>query len=437
MGTHPIFESDFDCLTDEARDVKMSVGVSGNVPRLSISTILNDKLHLEYFREFLNFKDQRLITLHREIRKFRCNVPNVPHSTNTEEENSEKRTDQEAEDIIRDQLLYSALSNVSEITKDAVNVCKRTSEELNGEAQRIIRNYGDILEWRDGENSRVVIEFRKKLEKGIVKDEDLENIEDFIECILEKKAIDFGKSKHYKALMVEVFTDKALSLDNLLSYEPMHSTFEEFMKHEKSMDVLSFYLMSCDFRVRYDQMKDADRVNYSRQLYQKLENLGFSENVKTQIANEMKKLKQNSFELPVRQALTTLQTVYLPLFLRSSNYRDLLNQLIQEAGLIKSEIEQKHKDNLSNDLSTYHPESIYFRPLSGHLYLGHIDSLGRYRSETQSGPLAKLLISKEKKSFTITFKSWGQSQKDNEKAEEEAWKTARMIIADIISFTTK
>ena len=115
--------------------------------------------------------------------------------------------------------------------------------------------------------------------------------------------------------MVEVFTDKALSLDNLLSYEPMHSAFEEFMKQEKSMgkseyffmsenlfsDVLSFYLMSCDFRVRYDQMKDADRVNYSRQLYQKLENLGFSENVKTQIANDMKKLKQNSFELPVRQ----------------------------------------------------------------------------------------------------------------------------------------
>ena len=26
----------------------------------------------------------------------------------------------------------------------------------------------------------------------------IENIEDFIECILEKKAIDFGKSKHYK-----------------------------------------------------------------------------------------------------------------------------------------------------------------------------------------------------------------------------------------------
>ena len=35
--------------------------------------------------------------------------------------------------------------------------------------------------------------------------------------------------------MVEVFTDKALSLDNLLSYGPMHSAFEEFMKQEKSM----------------------------------------------------------------------------------------------------------------------------------------------------------------------------------------------------------
>lgn len=399
----------------------VSAVVSGNVPRLS--TILNDKLHLEYFREFLNFKEQRLITLHREIRKFRCNAPDIVVKAVVDEE-----------DKIRDQLLYSALSNVSEITKDAVNICKRTSEELNGEAQRILRNYGDILEWRDGD-SRVVIEFRKKLEKGVVKDEDLENIENFIEMILDKKAIDFGNSKYYKALMVEVFTDKSLSLDNILSYGPMHSAFEDFMKHEKSMDVLSFYLMSCDFRVRYDQMKEADRVNYSRQLFQKLENLGFSENVKTQISNEMRKLKQNSFELPVRQALTTLQTVYLPLFLRSSNYRDLLNQLIQEAGLIKSEIEQKHRDNLSNDFSIYRPEAIYFRPLSGHLYLGHIDSLGRYRSETQTGPLAKLLISKEKKSFTITFKSWGQSQKDSEKAEEEAWKTARMIIADIISFT--
>ena len=46
------------------------------------------------------------------------------------------------------------------------------------------------------------------------------------------------------ALMVEVFTDKALSLDNLLSYEPMHSAFEEFMKHEKSMGKSEYFFMS-------------------------------------------------------------------------------------------------------------------------------------------------------------------------------------------------
>merc|ERR1712131_501504 len=117
------------------------------------STILNDKLHLEYFREFLNYKDQRLITLHREIRKFRCNVPNVPHSTNTEEQNSEKRTDEETEDIIRDQLLYSALSNVSEITKDAVNVCKRTSEELMERLRELFEIMG--IFW-NGETEKIL-----------------------------------------------------------------------------------------------------------------------------------------------------------------------------------------------------------------------------------------------------------------------------------------
>ena len=45
-------------------------------------------------------------------------------------------------DSIREQLLYSALHNVTEITRDSVNVTKRTAEELNAEGQRIIRSYG-------------------------------------------------------------------------------------------------------------------------------------------------------------------------------------------------------------------------------------------------------------------------------------------------------
>ena len=45
-------------------------------------------------------------------------------------------------DSIRAQLLNSALSNISEITQDSINIAKRTSEELNAEAQRILRSYG-------------------------------------------------------------------------------------------------------------------------------------------------------------------------------------------------------------------------------------------------------------------------------------------------------
>lgn len=289
------------------------------------------------------------------------------------------------------------------------------------------------------QESKIIVGFRKKLEKGIVKDEDLSDIESYVEKVLDRKVDTFIGSKHYKALMVEVFTDKSLSLDNLLSYKPMHDAFKQFMQREKSADVLSFYLMSCDYRARYDQMGDKDRILFSNQLYQKLESLGFSENVRSQIFHEMKKLKQNSFELPARQALTTLQTVYLPLFLRSNYYRELLNLTINEAGLIKTEIDQKQRDNTSeSDFSTslYRPESIYFRPLSGHLYLGHIDSLGRYRSETLSEehPIQKILLAKEsKKKFSLNFRGFITNPKDLEKAEEEAWKTARMIIADIIS----
>ena len=35
--------------------------------------------------------------------------------------------------------------------------------------------------------------------------------------------------------MVEIYTDKTLTLDKLLRYAPMHSAFKEFMQAEKSM----------------------------------------------------------------------------------------------------------------------------------------------------------------------------------------------------------
>lgn len=47
-------------------------------------------------------------------------------------------------DSIRAQLLNSALSNISEITQDSINIAKRTSEELNAEAQRILRSYRSV-----------------------------------------------------------------------------------------------------------------------------------------------------------------------------------------------------------------------------------------------------------------------------------------------------
>jgi len=50
----------------------------------------------------------------------------------------------------------------------------------------------------------------------------IENIEDFIECILEKKAIDFGKSKHYKGSNENILIWVARSAGPIL---------DQFFKH--------------------------------------------------------------------------------------------------------------------------------------------------------------------------------------------------------------
>ena len=69
------------------------------------------------------------------------------------------------------------------------------------------------------------------------------------------------------------------------------------------------------------------------------------------------------------------------------------------------------------------PELIYYRPLSGHLYLGHIDSLGRYRSETlQTGPIQRILAAREKERTKYTLARLIGPSKIDEKTEEEAWK---------------
>ena len=64
-----------------------------------------------------------------------------------------------------------------------------------------------------------------------------------------------------------------------------------------------------------------------------------------------------------------------------------------------------------------------------------MDSLGRYRSETlQTGPIQRVLAAKEKERKKYTFSRLLGPTKVDDKAEEEAWKTARMIIADITTF---
>ena len=76
--------------------------------------------------------------------------------------------------------------------------------------------------------------------------------------------------------------------------------------------------------------------------------------------------------------------------------------------LIKSSFILSFSSGINLASSFSRPELIYFRPLSGHLYLGHIDSLGRYRSETlNTGPIFNHLeAKKEKEKSLFSFKNF-------------------------------
>ena len=67
------------------------------------------------------------------------------------------------------------------------------------------------------------------------------------------------------------------------------------------LEVLSFYLLSSDFRSRYDQMNDGERKQNAILIFQKLELIGFSDSVRSQVKNDLQTISPDLFKLPVRQ----------------------------------------------------------------------------------------------------------------------------------------
>merc|ERR1712037_410313 len=426
MGTHPIFESDFDCLTD----AELMPRFREWAPK--VRNILNDATYRAYFQEYLKPNEGRLLTLYQDICKFRTNV--AVSACPDANQNSQ----QSAEDALRDQILSSALSNVTEIIQDSVNVNAKTAEEFNAEAQRIIRHYSDVLSFE----AKAVANMRRKLEKGKVLDEDFSDLAKFVEHALSKKIRDFLTSKKFKGLLVEVFTDHEITLDQILSFDQSRELFRDFMSKEKSLEVLDFYLNANEFASGFRELQKKEREALQKKIFKQLGAIGFSDNVKQQVEAGLKNPSATSFKLPARQALTTLQTVYLPLFLRSPQFLNFLNGIMEQAGLNldsgppqKTESDTSSNSGINLASSFSRPELIYFRPLSGHLYLGHIDSLGRYRSETlNTGPIFNHLeAKKEKEKSLFSFKNFMGPVKYDEKTIEDAWKSARMFVADVTS----
>ena len=125
-----------------------------------------------------------------------------------------QNSEQSAEDALRDQILSSALSNVTEIIQDSVNVNAKTAEEFNAEAQRIIRHYrypefsltifihfsSDVLNFE----AKAVSNMRRKLEKGKVVDEDFADLAKLVEIGLSKKIPDFLTSKKFKGSVFQI-----------------------------------------------------------------------------------------------------------------------------------------------------------------------------------------------------------------------------------------
>ncbi|XP_030318185.1 A-kinase anchor protein 10, mitochondrial isoform X2 [Calypte anna] len=290
---------------------------------------------------------------------------------------------------------------------------------------------------------------------------------------------EFLRSHHFCKYQIEVLTSGTVYLADILFCESALFYFSEYMEKEDAVNVLQFWLAADNFQsqlaAKEGQYDGQEAQNDAMILYDKYFSLqathplGFDDSVRLEIESNICREGgplPNCFTTPLRQAWTTMETVFLPGFLSSNLYYKYLNDLIHsvrgddfpggnialnihgpssspdsdsiggpDGSASQSNVKKANIKILKNfdeaiivDAASLDPESLYQRTYAGRMTFGRVSDLGQFIRESEPEPDVK----KSKGSmFSQAMKKWVQGNTD-EAQEEMAWRIAKMIVNDVM-----
>ncbi|CAL8364153.1 unnamed protein product [Lota lota] len=287
---------------------------------------------------------------------------------------------------------------------------------------------------------------------------------------------EFLRSHHFCKYQIEVLTSGSVYLADILFSESALFYFSEYMEKEEAVNVLQFWLAADNFQdqlaAKKGQYDGQEAQNDAMILYDKYFSLqatnplGFGDSVRMEIESNICREGgplPDCFTTPLRQAWTTMETVFMPGFLSSNLYYKYLSDLINsvradefvststpagqggssdgDRGTSSEGSQAQHgtrkaavrilknfDEAITVDASSLDPEVLYQRPYAGKMTFGKVNELGQFIREAEPEPDVK----KSKGSmFSLAMKKWVQGNSD-EAQEEMAWKIAKMIVNDVI-----
>ncbi|NXY52944.1 AKA10 protein, partial [Callaeas wilsoni] len=290
---------------------------------------------------------------------------------------------------------------------------------------------------------------------------------------------EFLQSHHFCKYQIEVLTSGTVYLADILFCESALFYFSEYMEKEDAVNILQFWLAADNFQsqlaAKKGQYDGQEAQNDAMILYDKYFSLqathplGFDDSVRLEIESNICREGgplPNCFTTPLRQAWTTMETVFLPGFLSSNLYYKYLNDLIHsvrgdefpggnvalsihgpgsspdsdsigstDGSASQSNVKKANVKILKNfdeaiivDAASLDPESLYQRAYAGKMTFGRVSDLGQFIRESEPEPDVK----KSKGSmFSQAMKKWVQGNTD-EAQEEMAWRIAKMIVNDVM-----
>ncbi|XP_071493415.1 A-kinase anchor protein 10, mitochondrial-like [Diadema antillarum] len=288
----------------------------------------------------------------------------------------------------------------------------------------------------------------------------------------------FLRSEFHCKYQIDVLTSGRVYLADILYNDSATFYFMEYLEQENAVHLLQFWLAGENFQQhllsQQGQYDPVEAQSDAMVLYDKYFSLqatnpiGFDDNIRFEVESNICREGgplPTCFAAPMRQAYTTLETMYFQGFLQSDLYYKFLSELIntikseqaQAAGgtgsiataidddqsstssdpatrtvprntlLAEGNVVKLFEGDMNIDPVKFDPDSLWQRSKPQNMMFGKVNHLGQFVPEYEPDP-----ESLQKRNSSTKFSLKKLVTKDEDKSKEEmALKIAQMIINDV------